>query len=316
MQEIHQAKNDSPPRAARTTRPRWALVAAPVAVLAVAAGVVVTVSANSGSKADSVAIAPTVKVEPASAKGATAFLQQVADAAAKQKAPTAQADQFVFVRSKVGFTRQVKQRTTDGLAKLDAVHDREVWLAQNPSKDGLIREGGDDMTLHALGDNAQVDGKAVKNDEAEVGTESAARIAELPTDPGTLLKKIYADTKGDAPGKDAAAFNWIGEAVGEQIVPSDVAAAIWKTAAEIPGVVLVKDSTDAAGRHGEAIAYVSNGERTEYIFDATTHLYLGERSYLVKDTAQGKAGMLTGTTAVLSRGVVDKIGTEPDGKTA
>ncbi|MER5408791.1 hypothetical protein ABT051_29475, partial [Streptomyces sp. NPDC002769] len=63
-------------------------------------------------------------------------------------------------------------------------------------------------------------------------------------------------------------------------------------------------------------AHVSNGERTEYIFDRTTHLFLGERSYLVKDTPEGKAGMLTGTSAILSRAVVNKIGDLPAGARA
>ncbi|WP_329528790.1 hypothetical protein [Streptomyces sp. NBC_01462] len=102
----------------------------------------------------------------------------------------------------------------------------------------------------------------------------------------------------------------------ESIVPADVASAIWRAAAKIPGVVLVKDSVDAAGRHGEAVAHVSNGELTEYIFDRNTHLFLGERGYLVKGTAMGKAGMLTGTSAVLSRAVVNKIGDLPAGARA
>jgi hypothetical protein len=67
---------------------------------------------------------------------------------------------------------------------------------------------------------------------------------------------------------------------------------------------------DAAGRHGEALAFESLNERSEYIFDKTTHTYLGERSYLVK---AGKAGQLTGITAVLDRGVADKIGQVPSG---
>ncbi|MFD1275386.1 CU044_5270 family protein [Streptomyces kaempferi] len=142
------------------------------------------------------------------------------------------------------------------------------------------------------------------------------QIASLSTNPDALLKQIYSATRGEAPGKDAAAFNWVGETVSESIVPGDVASAIWRAAAKIPGVVLVKDATDAASRHGEAIAHVSNGERTEYIFDRNTHLFLGERSYLIKDTPMGKAGMLTGTSAVLSRAVVNKMGDLPAGTRA
>ncbi|MEU0038443.1 hypothetical protein [Streptomyces sp. NPDC006333] len=39
-------------------------------------------------------------------------------------------------------------------------------------------------------------------------------------------------------------------------------------------------------------------------------------SYLVKDTPEGKAGMLTGTSAILSRAVVNKMGDLPAGARA
>ncbi|MFJ8009533.1 CU044_5270 family protein [Streptomyces fagopyri] len=196
--------------------------------------------------------------------------------------------------------------------KLDAVHQREVWLAADPSKNGLIHEGGQNITLHNSGTGVVNPNGA--SQPARPGT--VPQIASLSTDPDTLLKQIYTATRGQAPGNDAAAFNWIGETVSESIVPANTASAIWRAAAKIPGIVLVKDTTDAAGRHGEAIAHASNGERTEYIFDHNTHLFLGERSYLVKDTPEGKAGMLTGTSAVLSRAVVNKIGDLPAGTRA
>ena len=69
---------------------------------------------------------------------------------------------------------------------------------------------------------------------------------------------------------------------------------------------------DAAGRHGVGTALTSAGERHEWIFDATTHGYLGERDHLVQDTDLGPAGMLTGLSAVLERGVTDDVGDQPD----
>ncbi|MFD8419131.1 CU044_5270 family protein [Streptomyces sp. NPDC059466] len=314
MQEVTRTGTQTQPSpAARRGVPRWSLIAAPVAALAVAAAVAVNVTGSGSAPADdSVAMASVITVQPASAHGAGAFLSQVADAAGKQKTPVVGAHQFIYVKSKVGFTHQVKQRTIGGPAKLDAVHQRQVWLAADPSRNGLIHEGGQDITIHNSG--AGVVDPDGASEPPRPGT--VPQIASLSTDPDALLKQIYSATRGQAPGKDAAAFNWVGETVSESIVPGDVASAIWRAAAKIPGVVLVKDSTDAAGRHGEAIAHVSNGERTEYIFDRDTHLFLGERSYLVKDTPEGKAGMLTGTSAVLSRAVVNKAGDLPAGTRA
>ncbi|WP_030978326.1 CU044_5270 family protein [Streptomyces sp. NRRL S-1824] len=312
MQEVTQTSTqEQPSPTVKRGMPRWSLIAAPAAAMAVAAAVVASTTGTTHGD-DSVAISSVVKVQPASATGATALLTQVADAASKQKTPTVGANQFIYVKSKVGFTHQIKQRTIGGPAKLDAVHQREVWLAADPSKNGLIHEGGQNITIHNSGKGVANPGAA--SQPARPGT--VPQIASLSTNPDALLKQIYSTTRGEAPSKDAAAFNWIGETVSESIVPGDVASSIWRAAAKIPGVVLVKDATDAAGRHGEAIAHVSNGERTEYIFDRNTHLFLGERSYLIKDTPMGKAGMLTGTSAVLSRAVVNKMGDLPAGARA
>jgi hypothetical protein len=191
------------------------------------------------------------------------------------------------------------------------VHERQVWLPEDPTRPGLIREGGKDENLG--GDDAKVRIDGGTPTTAGADNTPYAQVAALPTDPDVLLKKIYAITEGRAPGRDAAAFDWVGETISEAIVPPKVEAAIWLAAGKIPGVEVVHDAVDAAGRHGEALAFESLNERSEYIFDKTTHTYLGERSYLVKAGKAGKAGQLTGITAVLDRGVADKIGQVPSG---
>lgn len=310
MREI--TRTQSAPAAPAPRRRRWVLMAAPLAVAAVATTVVLNTTGASHGTAGYTAIAPVVKVQPASAHGATELMQQVATATADSQSVKVRSDQYIYVKSEIGFSRQTKQRTMDGPVALDAVHERQVWLPQDPTREGLIREGGKDMTLG--GGMVSVDGDTPV--AAGGANATYAQVAALPTDPDVLLKGIYAATKGAAPSRDGAAFNWIGDTVGEAIVPPKVEAAIWLTAAKIPGVEVVDDAVDAAGRHGVAIAYESLGERTEYIFDKSTHTYLGERSYLVKDTSAGKAGQLTGISAVFDRGVVDKTGQVPSGDKA
>jgi hypothetical protein len=176
---------------------------------------------------------------------------------------------------------------------LDEVHGREIWLPSSEGDEGLIRERGETFGLQ--------------------GARPNSRYAELPTDPDALLRHIYAETKGQGQGPDDQAFDYIGEALRESILPPELLAALYRAAAKIPGVVLVKDSVDAAGRHGIAVGRTDqHGERREWIFDPATFEYLGERSYLVRDNPEiGAAGMLTGTTAVLQRGVVDRAGDLP-----
>jgi hypothetical protein len=279
-------------RAASTAwRPgRWSLTVASVAL----AATILAVLLNSGSQAASpaTAISPVVTVRPASSRGVTLLLAEVADSVPATPVRAVRKDQFVYLRSEVAFSRATRQRTFDGPVTLDAVHERQVWLPQDEARLGLIVEGGHKMKLHGV-------------------DTTYAEVAALPTDPTVLLQRIYADTQGRAPSRDGAAFDWIGEMVDEAIVPTPVEAAIWRAAARIPGVAVVPDAVDAAGRHGVAVAHTDDGERTEYIFDKTTHTYLGERSYLVRNTAEGKAGMLTSSTAVLARAIVDKAGLIP-----
>jgi hypothetical protein len=288
---ITQQYPDAPSAISTWTRSRWPLLMAPVAL---AAAVAATVMLTPGTPATSPAtsISPVVAVRPGSSHGVTLLLDEVADSVPAAPAQPVRSDQYIYLRSEVAFSRATKQRTFDGPVALDAVHERQVWLPQDRARLGLIREGGHDMQLH------------------DVST-TYAQVAELPTDPTVLLQRIYADTQGHAPSRDGAAFDWIGEAIDEAIVPAPVEAAIWRTAARIPGVAVIPDATDAAGRHGVAVAHTDNGERTEYIFDKNTHAYLGERSYLVRNTSEGKAGMLTASTAVLLRAIVDKTGQVP-----
>jgi hypothetical protein len=140
----------------------------------------------------------------------------------------------------------------------------------------------------------------------------------MPTEPGALLAGVYAKIpqsgKTASPAvRNAAVFQELGSLLSEQLLPPKLAAAVYRAAARIPGVTVVPDSVDAAGRHGVAVALVHDGERSEWIFDKKTLTYLGERGYMVKDTETAKKGMITATTAVLQRGVVNRAGELPGG---
>lgn len=286
------------PRAAGSRR-RLALLAAPVAVAVLAAAIVGgTVLNRRTSGEGTIMTSPIVAVVAGDATGVAPLLERVALAAGKKPRVTLASDEYVYVRSKVawlvfaGDVRSAPKQAGVDAQVLDDVHSREVWLPVSRGSEGLVREHGETFGLS--------------------GGPPNSRYADLPTDPAALLKKVYADTRGQGNSPDGAAFAFLGEALRESLLPPQVAAAIYRAAATIPGVVLVADSVDAEGRHGVAVARTDEfGERREWIFNATTFEYLGERSYLVRDTRTGKAGMLTATTAVLERGVVHRKGERP-----
>jgi hypothetical protein len=255
---------------------RWVL-AAPVAV-----GVLVA------TLAVGIALRP---ADTDTTAGATVQLSRDDDAPAflnraTKPQTTIGADQFVYIKSRVAWTSS----DGNGPRVLDKVHDREIWISQTHSE-GMFIERGETVGIEGVTPNA--------------------KTVDLPADPDKLLQKIYADTKGQGNSPDQQAFTTVGDLLRESLMPPAQTAALYRAAAKIPGVKLVNDSVDAIGRHGIAVARVEFGERTEWIFDRTTFDYLGERSYLVEDTSGGKAGMLTATTAVTERAVVDHMGDRP-----
>ncbi|WP_026411335.1 CU044_5270 family protein [Actinomadura oligospora] len=273
----------------RPKRRRPALLAVPLAAAAVAAGLFALPLGGHTSPSR----------PPAAGAGdqnnATVLLDRISLAAAHQTAPPVRDDQFVYIKSKVAWTSQEE----NGPRVLEPLREREIWLAQSVGGHGLLREGGRKLPLVGTGKDM-----------------TYRKLAALPTEPGALLDGVYAKIpksgKTAAPSaRDAAAFQALGQLLGEQILPPELAAAIYRAAARIPGVVVVPDSVDAAGRHGVAVALVAYGERNEWIFDRKTLTYLGERGSMVEDTKNAKKGMTTAITAILQRGVVNKAGQLP-----
>jgi len=286
---LHPAPVRRPASVRRPVR-RW-LLAVPIAATIVAVAVVAGLVLHGVSQDPARRMPTLIAVERADPGGATLLLDRLAATAASTPAVTIRPDQYVYIKSRVAWTTQGNVGSKPGPRILDPIHDREIWLPQAGTLQGLIREDGD-TPLTVL--------------------ETHQQQTNLPTDPDELLRAIYADPDAQGLSSPAAgAFNLIGIILRETLLSPQLSAALYRAAAKIPGIVLVPDSTDAAGRHGIAVARVERGERTEWIFDPDTLTYLGERSYLIQDIDGAEAGTLTATTAVLTRAVVDRPGQTP-----
>lgn len=283
--------------ATTVSRRRLVLLAGPVAAAVLAATIVGGTALNRRTGGEATG-SPSVAIAAGDATGVAPLMERVAEVAGRKPRVTVASDEYVYVRSKVawlvfaGDVDSGPERARAGAYVLDEVHSREVWVPASRGSEGLARENGRTFGLS--------------------GSRPNSSYAGLPTDPAALLEKVYADTREPEGSPDGAAFDFLGEALRESLLPPRVAAAVYRAAAKIPGVEMVADSVDAEGRHGVAVARTDEqGERQEWIFDPTTFEYLGERSYLVRDTQTGTAGMLTGTSAVLERGVVGERGALP-----
>jgi hypothetical protein len=138
-------------------------------------------------------------------------------------------------------------------------------------------------------------------------------LTTLPTDPDLLLVKIYRETLGQGQSPQMEAFATIGDLISESVVPPALAVALYQAAGRIPGVTVVDDSVDALGRHGVAVSRTDGGVQREWIFDRNTLQLLGEREVWADGTTPAQRGsvLLPGSTAIVTRAVVDHAGEVP-----
>ncbi|MFE7837644.1 CU044_5270 family protein [Streptomyces sp. NPDC057474] len=240
-------------------------------------------------------------------ESAVVLLDRIADVAARTEVEPVRDDQLVYVKSLTAGAEAVE----DGPYKPGELHQREVWVSQEPGpveQLALHYEDGDYSPLRELlppgspGVSAGIDRPTYK------------WLASLPTDPDELLAELYRLTRTwEGQEQAQAVFDKIGELLGETVMPPKTTAALYEAAAKIPGVTRIDDAVDPAGRHGVGIRRVDERASwaTEWVFDRDTLTYLGERSYLTADGAMGAKGTILGETAVLKRAVVDKYRERP-----
>ncbi|MFD9204626.1 CU044_5270 family protein, partial [Streptomyces anthocyanicus] len=200
------------------------------------------------------------------------LLDQISLAAAEGDHPTVRAGQFIYIESVVADTHV---RTVDDKSSLvgEELHKRQIWESADGVEGWLIDPAVNDSPE---GETLTLPDEQGNTPKAHLGSPSYDYLAELTTDPDALLAKIYKETKGQGNTPDQQAFTTIGDLLTESYPPPELYSALFETAAKIPGVVVVDDAVDAAGRHGVAVARLdeTSGQREEWIFDKKTHVYL------------------------------------------
>jgi hypothetical protein len=118
-------------------------------------------------------------------------------------------------------------------------------------------------------------------------------VAGLPTDPDALLARIRKDYRDK--GRDVTTYGVIAMLFRDnQLIPPKTNAALYRALAKIPGVRVVENATDYAGRQGIGVAFGGGNEKGHgqmIVLNPETYRYMG-------DTRQ----------AILGSAVVDKPG--------
>ncbi|MEU4747065.1 CU044_5270 family protein, partial [Actinosynnema sp. NPDC023658] len=278
----------------RKRRSRFALVGTSVIGLAAAVAATITLLPSgqppSGGQAGATVPSSTSTASSTSASAevrpvldAVRVLGFAAEAARADPSAPPRPDQFVYTRSHGG----------DG-------PDREIWLSVDGTRDGLLRDHGGAMPLPGC-ENGQRD--VFKVPGQVLGTEPCepkpAYRSDLPTDVDGMLAYLDANASGEpgsvnARGKDVLAL------IREAYLPQRTRAALYEAAARVPGLSVVPDAEDGAGRSGIGITWptpagsLPDAEPVVIVFDATTYELLG-----------------TNFDAMVEQAVVDQPGQRP-----
>jgi hypothetical protein len=176
------------------------------------------------------------------------------------------------------------------------VQVQESWRGQQISMGFITRNGR---------------GAAVSGGGAGSGSAAAAKpgimnpayawLQSLPADPYQLLEILYDQSAYLGGDRNVSVFSAIGRLLSSTVLPPAAEAAIYWTAALIPGVTLIPETTDMAGRAGFGIALAdSGGLQNEWIFSKDTYAFLGTRATQVTNApgfvaTSGEGGAKVGT---------------------
>jgi hypothetical protein len=246
---------------------------------------------------------------PAGTDGnAVRLLAKIAAVTAQQPGQAVRDNQFEYIKSEVAFEVTSVTVGQDGTqhvrSYLEKAHERQVWYSVSDlCKAGLVRENGQDSALDDTGP-----GSPRCPDRGSLNDPTYRLLQSLPASPRALLRMINVVERGHGPSPDAEAFTTIGDLLRESIVPPRVSAALYRAAALIPGVTVVPDATDAIGRHGVAVAFTSDGVRSEWIFNKRSLRLIGEREVTVR------TGAVVGVSAIEVRAFVGHPGQIPPGR--
>jgi hypothetical protein len=267
-------------------RPRRAILAAVAATAALAIAATAIAVTSSGSPS-----------HPVFDPGAIRLLAKAADAAARQPAPHVRDSQYMYIETKEAVTSTVPLELGSTPPPVPRhVHlkliSSRVWVpVKNLCRTGIEQPGVRCPNIGWLNDPTY------------------RLLQTLPTNPHALLALIYRVERGHGPGPDQEAFVTIGDLLRNTIAPPKVAAALYRAAALIPGVILIPNAADAIGRHGVAVGRigpgVDGGVREELIFSRGTLQLIGERTVIAR------TGTTTSATAIIARAFVDHRGQIP-----
>ncbi|MFI5677321.1 CU044_5270 family protein [Streptomyces cellulosae] len=265
----------APGRRARAPRRRFAVIAVP---LATAAAVVAAVLAGAVGTKTATTDADAVDL-----------LNRIAEVAAAKKSVPVRGDQYIYVRTQGSMKFSEKDIRILREASWTAVDGKGAGLRRVTVLVGPPFRPRDPFSSYSKGTHDM-------RLSPDPNVTTFRDLQALPTDPDSLLEKIYAGTKGEGQTRESAALEKIGDMLPDATLLPELDAALYRAAAKIPGVSVVTDAKDYTGRPGIGLSFKERDGRTVWVFDKKSLDFLGSAD-----------------EALLDVGVADKAGETPAG---
>jgi hypothetical protein len=196
------------------------------------------------------------------------------------------------------YTRQVNAYLSvfpEGDAPFAALVPRveELWLG---FEGGRVRQTSGRPTFLSERDreNWIAAGRPALREPAYTGPYPAPERLELPLDPDRLYERLEREALGHSEGVHPQMFTLVGDALRDGGATPAQRAALYEVAARIPGVELLGEVTDPAGRPGVAVAMrqAVDGLLHTLVFDPETAALLAEEQ---RTLAENEFGYPEGT---------------------
>jgi hypothetical protein len=244
---------------------------------------------------------------------AAAVLNELAEVAALQPAPVpATAPGYRYTKTDEMYMSMMVAQGGDPIAAL-VPKTRTIWIA--PDGSGRIRETPREIVYLSERSRSAWQAAAPRGINQDFGpqTLSFEDLSRLPTDPRALATVIRERAQRADPPLHEEMFVIVGDLLRQQTAPPPVRAALYKVAAAIPGVELVGQVRDRAGREGVAVAMTSTytGLKQRHIltFDPRSSALLGEETVLLEAVSwiDAKPPVVIGYATYLESGIVESL---------